>query len=69
VDQKRLTQLVPRERDPFIARIETLCPKITRVTGFAELRVGNRDCGVDKLDIDRAHYGGLQPARHWMLFE
>jgi hypothetical protein len=64
VDQKRLTQFIPRKRDLFIARIETLCPKITRVTGFAELRVGNRDCGVEKLGIDRAHHGGLQPARH-----
>jgi hypothetical protein len=64
VDQKRVTHFIPRQRDPFIARIETLCPKITPVTGFAELSVGNRDCGVEKLGIDRAHHGGLQPARH-----
>jgi hypothetical protein len=45
VDQKRVTHFIPRQRDPFIARIETLCPKITRVTGFAELRVGNGIAG------------------------
>ena len=43
MDQKRFTQFIPRKCDPFIARIETLCPKITRVTRFAELRVGNRE--------------------------
>ena len=49
---------------PLIVHIEMLGPKITRVTRFAELRVGNRDCGVEKLGINRAHHGGLQPARH-----
>jgi hypothetical protein len=60
VDQKRLTQFIPRQRDLFIARIEAFCPKITRGTGFTELRVGNRNCGVAKLGIDRAHHGGLR---------
>ena len=44
--QKLLTQPIPRKRDLFIARIETLGPKITRITGSVELRIGNRDCGV-----------------------
>ena len=64
VDQKRVTQFIPGERDPLIVRIETLGPKITRVARFTELRVDNRDSRVEKLGIDRAHYGGLQSARH-----
>jgi hypothetical protein len=62
--EKRLAQFIPREGDLFIVSIETLCPKITGVTGSAELRIDNRDRGVAKLRIDRAHHGGLQPARH-----
>ena len=54
MDQKRVTQFIPGECDPLIVRIETLGPKITRVARFAELRVNNRDCRVEKLGIDRA---------------
>src|SRR5215472_16380576 len=64
VDQEWLTQLVPGERDLFLARHQSLRPVITGVAGLEELRGGHRDRQLAKLRIDGAKHRGLQPTGH-----
>ena len=54
VDQERLAEPVPCERDLLAVGLKTLGPEIARVPGPAELRVDDRDRRVAKLGVDRA---------------
>jgi hypothetical protein len=64
VDQQRLAHLISGKHNLFIAGVQTFGLEIARITGLAELRVGHRDGQVEKLGIDYAKHGGLQPTRH-----
>src|SRR5215469_12682661 len=64
VDEQRLADIEPSERDVFAVRLDVLRPKVARISSFGERRLGTGDRCVGKFGIEHALYGRLQPARH-----
>ena len=64
VDEQRLADIEPSERDVFAMRLDVLSPEISRISNLGKrcLRTGGRCVG--KFGIEHALYSRLQPARH-----
>jgi hypothetical protein len=64
MDEQRLTDIKPSQRNIFAIRLDVLGPKVTRISSLAELRIRTGDCGVGELCVEHSLHGRLQPARH-----
>src|SRR5215475_9487318 len=64
VDEQRLADIEPGERDVFAVRLDVLGPEIAGISSLGKRRIRTGDRGVGKFGIEHALYGRLQPARH-----
>src|SRR4029078_8498168 len=64
VDEQRLADIEPSERDVFAVRLDVLSPEGAGIAGLGKRRLRTGDRCVRKFGIEHALYGRLQPARH-----
>src|SRR4029079_9937160 len=64
VDEQRLADIEPGERDIFVVRLDLLSPKVARVSSLGKRRIRTGDRCVGKFGIEHALYSRLQPPRH-----
>src|SRR5215813_7252411 len=64
VDEQRLADIEPSERDVFAVRPDVLSPEVARISSLRKRRLRTGDRCVGKFGIEHALYSRLQPARH-----
>src|SRR6516162_1076208 len=64
VDEQRLADIEPSERDVFAVRLDVLSPEVAGISCLGKRRLRTGDRCVGKFGIEHALYSRLQPARH-----
>ena len=64
VDEQRLADIEPGQRDVFAVRFDVFGPEVARIAGLGKLRISTGDRRVGKFGIEHALHGRLQPPRH-----
>src|SRR6516165_8601579 len=60
VDEQRLADIEPSERDIFAVRPDVLSPEVAGISSLGKRRLRTRDCCVGKFGIEHALYSRLQ---------
>src|SRR5215468_625974 len=64
VDEQRLADIEPGERDIFAVRLNVLSPEVAGISSLGKRRLRTGDRCLRKFGIEHALYCLLQPARH-----
>src|SRR4029077_11260607 len=64
VNEQRLADIEPSERNVFAVRLDALCPEVAEISILGKRRLRTGDRRIEKLGIEHALYSRLQPARH-----